>query len=87
MKLRDFSNKSKNKFQLKFYQIKNFNMKNKKVFMISITPFNFLVFMMLNFFHKNLKGFVILRSDGFKEYFKNMVFLAKNFMNFFSIKF
>ena len=37
-----FRTNLKNKFQLKFYQIKNFNMKNKKVFMISINRLIFL---------------------------------------------
>lgn len=78
-----FRTNLKNKFQLKFYQIKNFNMKNKKVFMISITPFNFLVFMILNFFHKNLEGFVILRSDGFKEYSVKYGFFGKKLYEFF----
>ncbi len=58
----------KNKSKLKISQIKNFNIIDKKVFMVSITPFSFFIFMVMNFFHKNVKGFVILRSDGFKEY-------------------
>lgn len=51
----------KNLFELK----KNFTI---KVLVVSITPFNFLNYIILNFFYKNLDGFIYLRSDGYDEY-------------------
>ena len=43
--------------------------KNLNFLMISITPYNFMIFFYLVFIKKiNIKGFVYLRSDGFLEY-------------------
>ena len=43
--------------------------KKINLFLISITPFNFFVFLYLNYFKKiKINGFVYLRSDGFMEY-------------------
>ena len=71
-----------NKSQLKISQIKSLNLKNQKICMISITPFNYLIFMIVNFFNRRIKGFVILRSDGFKEYESKFGFIGKKFYGF-----
>lgn len=48
---------------------KNLSSNKKKFLMISITPFNFLKMLYLNFKLKTkIQGYVYLRSDGFKEY-------------------
>tara|TARA_B100001057_G_C22851329_1_gene951101 strand:+ start:2294 stop:3319 length:1026 start_codon:yes stop_codon:yes gene_type:complete len=55
------------------FLFKNKKLKSEisKILMISITPFNFTIFLFLIFFSKlNLDGFVYLRSDGYKEYQK-----------------
>lgn len=44
------------------------NYENIKVFMISVTPRNFLFFVLLKIFKKKVEGFVYLRSNGHKEY-------------------
>ena len=75
--------KTLNKSQLKISHIKSLNLENKKIFMISITPYSFLIFLLINFFHKNVKGFVILRSDGYKEYCLKFGFFAKYVYGFF----
>lgn len=72
-----------NKSQLKISQIKSLNLEKKKIFMISITPYSFLIFLVINFFHKNVSGFVILRSDGFKEYSLKFGFFGKYLYGFF----
>ena len=74
--------KIKNKSIIKVSQIKNLNLENKKIFMISITPFNFLIFLIINYFHKKINGYVILRSDGFKEYHSKFGLLGKYLYNF-----
>ena len=56
------------KSQLKISQIKLLDLNVQKILMISITPYNYIIFAILIFFHKKINGFVILRSDGFKEY-------------------
>ena len=70
------SNK-KQLFRTSSSKISKFDFKNSKkidtkiflVLMISITPRNLLNFFYLKFLiKKNIKGFVYLRSDGFKEY-------------------
>lgn len=73
----------KNKSQVKISEIKKFDFKNTKIFMISITPFCFLVFALINFYHKDISGFVILRSDGFKEYYLKYGLIAKKLYGFF----
>ena len=71
-----------NKSQLRISQIKYLNLENQKICMISITPFNYLIFMIINFFNRRIKGFVILRSDGFKEYESKFGFMGKKFYGF-----
>ncbi len=78
-----YKTKIQNKSQVKIFSIKYLNFKNKNIFMISITPFSFLIFFIINFFHKNIKGFVILRSDGFKEYYIKYGFFGKKLYEFF----
>ena len=54
-----------------FRLVKPDQIKEKKLnfLMISITPYNFLIFLYLLIFKKkNINGFVYLRSDGFLEY-------------------
>lgn len=53
-----------------FYQLS----KNSKftIFMISITPRNFLYFFILSLFLKKIKGFIYLRSNGHIEYQKKL---------------
>ncbi len=78
-----FKTKVRKKSYIKISQIKYLDMNDKIIFMISITPFSFLVFMIINFFQKNIKGFVILRSDGFKEYGVKYGFLGEKIYEFF----
>jgi glycosyltransferase involved in cell wall biosynthesis len=48
-----------------------------KILMISITPFNFTIFLILLLLTKfDLSGFVYLRSDGYKEYKKKYSYLG-----------
>ena len=61
-------------FNFKFSKILNLinfffylNKNKKKILMISITPFNFFVFLVFKFFF-NCKFYVYLRSNGYKEY-------------------
>ena len=49
--------------------------------MISITPFNLMVFLILKLFHKKIKGHVLLRSDGFKEYHIKFGLIGRFFYN------
>ena len=61
-------NQKYKKFQkFKFFDL--INVTNYKIFMISITPFNFLTLFFIKTFNKNINGFVYLRSDGYKEYY------------------
>ena len=78
-----FKTRIKNKSQIKISEIKYLDTSDKKIFMISITPFSYLIFVILNFFQKKIKGFVILRSDGFKEYEVKYGFLGKKVYEFF----
>ena len=68
--------KKKNFFSLR----ENFN--KYKVFMISITPFNFLSFIFIKIFNKKIKGYVYLRSDGHKEYYYKYGLIGKYFYDF-----
>tara|TARA_B100000989_G_C19501236_1_gene454387 strand:- start:588 stop:1589 length:1002 start_codon:yes stop_codon:yes gene_type:complete len=65
------------KSQLKISQIKLLDLNVQKILMISITPYNYIIFAILIFFHKKIDGFVILRSDGFKEYEAKFGFFGK----------
>lgn len=69
--------------ELKLSDVFSLNSKDKIVFMISITPFNFIVYLFIKFLNKKLKGFVILRSDGHKEYLIRYGFFGKFIYNFF----
>ena len=68
--------KSINNFSLKKKRIFKFNLKRFfflrkkkfKVLIVSITPRNIFFYLLLNLLVKDLKGFVYLRSDGYKEY-------------------
>ena len=51
-----------------FCKVQDIKEKNINIFMISITPFNFLSLLKLVLLRKKIKGFVFLRSDGFLEY-------------------
>ena len=44
-------------------------LKKINIFMISITPRNFIFLLFSNLILKNIKGYVILRSNGHKEYY------------------
>ena len=70
----------------KKFKKKNFlnlreNFNKYKVFMISITPFNFLLFIFIKIFNKEIKGYVYLRSDGHKEYYYKYGVIGKFFYN------
>lgn len=73
----------KKKKKLKFSDIFSLNFSDKSIFMISITPFNFMIYFLIKLFNKNLNGFVYLRSDGHKEYFIKYGFLGKIIYQFF----
>ena len=66
--------RSKKKFNYKLDQeinltkVKHIDEKKINLFMISITPFNFFIFVLLCLRNIKLNGFVYLRSDGFMEY-------------------
>ena len=66
--------KSKKKYKyplnkkINFCKIDEISEKIINVFMISISPFNFFIFVNLMLRNFDLKGFVYLRSDGFLEY-------------------
>jgi len=64
----NFSLKKRRIFKLDFKKFIFLRKKNFKVLMVSITPRNILFYLLLNLFVKNLKGFIYLRSDGYKEY-------------------
>ena len=63
--------KKRNKFRLgkiEIFKKKNFT-KDIKIFMISITPYNFFILFYLIYIKRlNVSGHVYLRSDGFLEY-------------------
>jgi glycosyltransferase involved in cell wall biosynthesis len=52
---------------LSFFSLLNFSRKKKKILIISITPFNFIIFILLKFF-LNCKFYLYLRSNGQEEY-------------------
>lgn len=70
------SSKSIDNFSLKKKRIFKFNLKSFfflrkkkfKILIVSITPRNIFFYLLLNLLIKDLKGFVYLRSDGYKEY-------------------
>jgi len=62
-----FVNKKKNFFKFPLFNL--LKIERYKILMISITPFNFLSFLILKIFNKKVKGYVYLRSDGHLEYF------------------
>lgn len=51
---------------LNFLKLKK--LKSLKVFIISLTPFNFFIYLSLFFFIKKKNIYLYLRSDGYKEY-------------------
>ena len=76
-----FQTSSKNIKRLSFLKLFKLNLDNKKILMISITPFNLMVFLILKLFHKKIKGHVLLRSDGFKEYHIKFGLIGRFFYN------
>ena len=63
---------SKKKKYKKFFKLKFFDLNridNHKIFMISITPFNFFTLLFLKILNNKTTGYVYLRSDGHKEYY------------------
>ena len=56
------------KEKFKFCKIKEIKKNEINIFMVSITPYNFLCLLRLMLLGKKIKGFVYLRSDGFLEY-------------------
>ena len=61
----------------KFSFLDLINKKNFKIFMISITPFNFFSFIVAKTFNKKINGYVYLRSDGIKEYHYKYGYIGK----------
>ena len=49
--------------------------------MISITPLNFINFILLRFYNSKISGYVYLRSDGHKEYYYKFGYLGLLFYN------
>ncbi len=78
-----FTTYLKKKNKLKILDILSLDLKDKSIFMISITPFNFIIFFLLKLFNNRIKGFVYLRSDGHKEYLIKYGFLGKIVYQFF----
>ena len=78
-----FKTKINNQNKLGIFDIKSLNLQNANILMISITPLNFISFFLLKYFHKGLKGYVILRSDGHKEYSTKIKFLGDKIYQFF----
>jgi glycosyltransferase involved in cell wall biosynthesis len=64
--------------------LKKTNYEKIKVFMISITPRNFLFFVLLKIFKKKIEGFVYLRSNGYIEYRVKFGLVGHFFYNFMS---
>tara|TARA_Y100000389_G_C17425160_1_gene499135 strand:+ start:532 stop:1536 length:1005 start_codon:yes stop_codon:yes gene_type:complete len=76
---------SKKNIYKKFYKLNILNLRkyaDYQVFMISVTPFNFLIYVLLKFYKKKIFGHVYLRSDGHKEYFYKYGKLGKFVYNF-----
>ncbi len=73
----------KKKYRLKFSDIFSLDLTDKSIFMISITPFNFMIYFFIKLFNRKLNGFVLLRSDGHKEYLIKYGFLGKIIYQFF----
>jgi len=68
-KLNNYFVKLKNKKISKLALFDLSKVQKYKIFMISITPFNFLILILLKIFNKKISGFVYLRSDGYSEYY------------------
>jgi glycosyltransferase involved in cell wall biosynthesis len=49
-----------------------FSLKKINIFMISITPRNFIFLLFSNLILRDIKGYVILRSNGHKEYYSKL---------------
>ncbi len=76
-----FSNITKNKiFKLNYKKILNLkNEKNLRIFMVSITPRNFINFLIVKFLIGEIPGYLYLRSEGHKEYQKKIGLFGKIF--------
>ena len=73
-------NSKKNFLRFSFFDL--FNIKNHKIFMISITPFNFIYFFLIKIFNQNIRGYVLLRSNGYKEYYHKYGIIGYIFYGF-----
>jgi len=73
-------NKNYNKFlKLNFFDLKKIS--SHKIFMISITPYNLFILLLLKILNKKVTGYVYLRSDGHKEYYYKYGVLGKVIFN------
>ena len=89
------NSKSKNHFKLsgvhkilnfnllRLFFLGNFNKNKKKILIISITPFNFLIFILFKLFYE-CKFYLYLRSNGYEEY---EYILGKHFVWIYDIMF
>lgn len=76
---------SKKKKYKKFFKFKFFDLNrtdNHKIFMISITPFNFFTLLFLKILNNKTMGYVYLRSDGHKEYYYKYGIIGRAIYNF-----
>lgn len=67
-------------FKLNFFDLNKLS--NHIIFMISITPYNFLILLVLKILNKKVTGYVYLRSDGHKEYYYKYGVIGKIIFNF-----
>ena len=76
-----FSKITKNKiFKLNYKKIFNLkNEKNLRIFMVSITPRNFINFVIVKFLIGEIPGYLYLRSEGHKEYQKKIGLIGNLF--------
>ena len=75
--------KKNNFFYKRLLQLKNIK-SIYKILVISVTPFNFFIIFYLKYILRiNFKGFVYLRSDGYKEYTKKYGIIGYFVYNFF----
>lgn len=67
-KRENFSLKKKIIIRLTFNKFFSLKKKKIKLLMISITPWNIFIYLLIKIFLDKVNGFIYLRSDGFKEY-------------------
>ena len=78
-----FKTSLKKKIKLKLLDILSLSLEDKSIFMISITPYNFIIYQFIKLFNKKVNGFVYLRSDGYKEYSIKYGYFGKIIYHFF----